>query len=455
MPGLTMPPSSLQPTRPGIRLRRPAARSAQRGAATLVVVMVLFFIVALVAAYTSRNLIFEQRTSANQYRSTQALEAAEAGLEWALAMLNSGRIDAACQPHPLANAATLDTSFRDRYLAIDVDTGRITAPPRAGGEPRRAACVFDGTNWQCSCPADAAPALADPAGNGPFPAFVLQFYDLSPDVPPAPYPAGVVRIESTGCTRLDAAGICAAGASAGDGRATVTVLAALRSALVTPPAAAMTVRRDLDLGVNMLEAVNRDASSGGLTLHVGRTISGTPHDLQGPPGTPGQQSVFEDAAMGNINFGVDRMFNSVFGMGRDTYRLQPAAVFIDCAVDCSATTVRDMARLNPGRVLWINGNFALNIADPIGTVASPVLLVVVGDMSIANAGAQLNGVVYTSGNAWGNTGALTLNGALFGETDLALAGGGRSTVVYDPDVLKHLRRSSGSFVRVPGSWRDF
>jgi hypothetical protein len=34
--------------------------------------MLLFFIISMVAAYTSRNLIFEQRTSANQYRSTQA-----------------------------------------------------------------------------------------------------------------------------------------------------------------------------------------------------------------------------------------------------------------------------------------------------------------------------------------------------------------------------------------------
>ncbi|HRZ62470.1 MAG TPA: PilX N-terminal domain-containing pilus assembly protein, partial [Rubrivivax sp.] len=50
---------------------RPTA--AARGAAALVVVMVLFFIMSLVAAYASRNLIFEQRTSANNYRSTQAL----------------------------------------------------------------------------------------------------------------------------------------------------------------------------------------------------------------------------------------------------------------------------------------------------------------------------------------------------------------------------------------------
>ena len=65
----------------------------QRGAATLVVVMVLFFIISMVAAYTSRNMIFEQRTGANLYRATQSFEAAEAGMNWALMMLNRGRID--------------------------------------------------------------------------------------------------------------------------------------------------------------------------------------------------------------------------------------------------------------------------------------------------------------------------------------------------------------------------
>ena len=54
--------------------------SRQRGAATLIVVMILFFVMTLVAAYTNRSLIFEQRTSANQYRSTQSLEIADAGM---------------------------------------------------------------------------------------------------------------------------------------------------------------------------------------------------------------------------------------------------------------------------------------------------------------------------------------------------------------------------------------
>lgn len=444
----------LQPLRLASRPSQPGGRAHERGAATLVVVMVLFFIVALVAAYTSRNLIFEQRTSANQYRSTQAFEAAEAGLEWALAMLNSGRVDAACQPHPLA----ADKSFRDRYLDIDVDTGRVTAPPRAGAEPRRAACVFDGAGWQCRCPADADPALVDPAGPGPFPAFVLRFFDVSTDAPPVAYPPGVVRIESTGCTRLDAAGICATSAASGDGRATVTVLAALKSALVASPTAAVTTHGDLKrVDTATLEAVNENDAAGGVTVHAGRTIQSPNNAWLRPrslPGTPGDQSFFQgDALMFGLN--AERMFSAVFGMGRNTYRLQPAAVFVNCVVDCTAATVRDMARLNPGRVLWVDGNLAIDIADPIGTNDLPVMLVVNGSIAVSSPDAKLTGVVYTTGTSWANTGSLTLNGAAIGEADLTLSGNGTTKVSYAPEVLNRLHKTSGSFVRVPGSWRDF
>ena len=104
------------------KLRRPGP-SAQRGAAALIVVMLLFFIISLVAAYAGRNLIFEQRTSTNQYRATQAFEAAEAGLEWALAMLNGGRVDGrlhpaspdGCAQRAFASAISISTMLGQRH----------------------------------------------------------------------------------------------------------------------------------------------------------------------------------------------------------------------------------------------------------------------------------------------------------------------------------------------------
>ncbi|OYU88760.1 MAG: hypothetical protein CFE45_24350 [Burkholderiales bacterium PBB5] len=91
-------------------LRRPAPA---QGMAALTVVMMLFFVMALVAGYTNRNLIFEQRISANNYRSTKALEAADAGVEWAVAMLNGGRVTTNCQSSNLPQ----DDDFRRRFLA--------------------------------------------------------------------------------------------------------------------------------------------------------------------------------------------------------------------------------------------------------------------------------------------------------------------------------------------------
>src|SRR5688500_9579698 len=96
------------------RLRLPTP-SSQRGAAALIVVVVLFFIQAMVTAYAGRNLIFEQRTSVNNQRATQAFEMAEAGLDFAVGLLSSGRVNTQCQPSP----GTTQTTFRERHLAVN------------------------------------------------------------------------------------------------------------------------------------------------------------------------------------------------------------------------------------------------------------------------------------------------------------------------------------------------
>ncbi len=230
----------------------------QRGAATLIVVMVIFFIVSLVAAYASRNLIFEQKTSANQYRATQAFDAAEAGIEWAQAMLNGGRIDANCN----ASVNVADTSFRVRNLNLDATTGRFTPVDwvNAGvSEPTLwPSCVRGAGGWTCSCPTNSAPVLAAPAGSGAFPAFRIRFFRVTlPDQP------GAVRIESTGCTRLDDACLQSAQGTAGEAAARVSVVLALSPALTTPPSAAMTVRGAFDAAAANTALINVDATPAG------------------------------------------------------------------------------------------------------------------------------------------------------------------------------------------------
>ena len=197
---------------------------SQHGGAALIVTLMLFLAMALAAFAVNRHLVFEQRTSANQARATQAFEAAEAGLEWAQAQLNSTqRIGADCLPS--TDPAAL--SFRERYLAIDSATGAITA---AALNP---SCVRTGSGWVCGCPASGPAGLSAPTGTEPAPAFSLQFQPASR--------VGAVRISASGCTSL--AGACQPGSTAtADATAHTEVTLALFAGLRTPPAAALTTR---------------------------------------------------------------------------------------------------------------------------------------------------------------------------------------------------------------------
>ena len=144
----------------------------QSGAATLIVVMVLFFVMSLVAAYSSKNVIFDQKTSSNLQSANVMQETAEAGMEWALAMLNSGNITDTCAPH--TDPVTPTPSFRNRYLSVAANgniIGSVAYP--AGTVTPVASCGFDSTTqqWNCSCPNDGT-AAAVPATS---PAFSVRF----------------------------------------------------------------------------------------------------------------------------------------------------------------------------------------------------------------------------------------------------------------------------------------
>ena len=440
----------------------------KRGAASLIVVMVLFFVISLVAAYTSRNLIFEQRTSGNQYRSTLAFEAADAGIEWVIARLNDARMSDDCRP--LANAAAVNVaapqpSFRERYLSIDATTGTIT--PQAD---RLAGCVFNGSDWSCCCPAAGEP---NPAfvqnGAGPYGAFWVRF-SVVPPAPTAPRP-GIVRVEVNSCTRLDPTCLrFDRTARSGDGLASLSAVLALRSGLGSPPNAPLLVRGNTVVAAGAtLAATNTDAASSGLTVLSGAAFNPAMASLQTLPGTPIADSVIAgdpQVLLPDIvpalvpatpaSNGTDRMFNSVFGMWSATYREQPSAVVIDCAAGCNASDadgVNDMALLQPGHVIYVKGAGPLRIDADVGTAASPVVIVAEGSVEFGGAPQTLRGLIYSRAATWTTANTGTVQGAIVAEQDLRIEGS--QSLVYDAGVMNRLRYMTGSFVRVPGGWRDF
>jgi hypothetical protein len=446
----------------------------RRGAASLAVVMVLFFVITLVAAYTSRNLLFEQRTSANQYRSTLAFEAADAGVEWAIARLNEGRMNDDCTElaPAAAVAAPPQPSFRERYLNIDGTSGVITVldqPAVAPAAPKIAGCVFNGANWVCHCPNAGNPTLAVPVGNGPFPAFWVRFHHtlLGPAFPNPPTRPSIVRIQVNACTRYDPA--CLGfdrQAASGDGLATVWATLALRSAMPTAPAAALTVRGAFSRDSGSDPSVrNEDPVSGGITIHGGGAVSTTGIALASIPGTPAALSFRQNDAtlalpnltiayMTPANDGRERMFNSVFGTWTTTYFAQPGVAVVACGGGCDADDVNAVVARHPGHAIHVSGAGPLRIDANIGTAAAPVLIIADGTVEFGGGTPVMNGVVYSRAADWLLEGDGTLRGAAVAERNFRFEDDD-PIITYDRDVILRIQRLNGSFAKVPGSWRDF
>lgn len=411
----------------------------QRGAAALVITMLLVFAMLIVVAYANRNLVVEARSSANQYRSTQAFEAAEAGLEWALAKLNDNTpIGEDCLPSAVSGAR----SFRDRQLRDD-GAGFIPVSWNDGGTPAplQATCVRSGGGWSCSCPAAGAPVLAPAAGRATAPAFTVEFA--------AGARPGIVRAIATGCTRGDAR--CLATLDAGhEAAASVEVAFGLVPGLRSAPGAALTSRGDVDAGASALGLHNTDAASGGVAVHAGGDVSGNALRITAPAGSALDGSIVSgDTALSGL--GGDRFFARWFGMDKAAWMAQPAATRIACGGDCSSAVADAVAA--GSRLLAIDGDLAIEGPVSLGTTLRPIVIVSTGAMRLRGAVA-LHGVVVATSIDWRDAVVeASIQGAAISEGNYS--GDAAADIVHDAAILARLQRSSGSFARVNGSWKDF
>jgi hypothetical protein len=223
-----------------------------------------------------------------------------------------------------------------------------------------------------------------------------------------------------------------------------------------------------------LNLKNEDAGAGGVTVHAGGTIPVAGVNLTGMPGTPPDRtSVLSDSSLqpaASLPAGltdVDRRFAGFFGMTPTTYLQQPGLPVLDqlaggtakpCGSPCNSATLNAWMIRNPGRPIWLTGSTGvLTIDANIGTDAAPALIITEGDVSIAD-GVTVKGLIYGRKPAWTWTaaGSATVQGAVIAEGGMTIAGAGTSTsITYDPVLLKSLRVSYGTFVRVPGGWKDF
>lgn len=460
---------------PTLKFMPQRARHQQHGAAALVVTMLLLFGCSIIAFYLNRGLIFEQKASANQVRSTAAFEMAEAGIEWATGMLNNP-LDATAECLT-PNAASAQVPFRDRYVQ-NGGTPNVTPATLAGTS--FPGCKLYGAVFECHCPAAGSTATAASTATPPTdlgtavqPGFTVTFAAVSKDGTPLGTPTypvtnvddEAVLVTATGCTAQ--AGPCVAGSTERDATATVSVILKLKPLLRAAPAAALTCGLACDVGsTGNFHVGNYDAASNGITINAGGAVPNAIGQVSTIPGQPPQNSIIANdpslAALASQTPGSctdDKMFSTYFGTTMNAYRDSKSTLQITCssANDCGSQLTT--AYNKNWRSFYFHPNGAQNMGLELNniTLGSPndgVTLVTPGGIKF-NGTSAIYGLVFSNEATNSNIG--TGNSDIFGAmiTCENYQSNGNGTVIYDPNALNSTRRDTAIFARVPGSWRDF
>ena len=426
-----------------------ASAQPQRGSIALPTLLVLLLLMGWLALAAHRSVLVEQRSTSHQVRAAQAFEAAEAGLEWAIAQINRPQpIDDRCLPTERPD----DLSFRERFIPTDTSSGALRPATWRDGTRNTAlapTCVRSNDGWQCSCPSNGLASLETPAAsNTPTPAFSIRFT-------PGPSPA-TVRLTSTGCASLG--GACQPmSASTSDASARVEVLLGHLPGLAITPQAAITILGNVEattVGSSTPGIHNPDGNSGGLTVQSGGALNSASVRLYSAPGAaPTASTATQDATLAALD--ATGLFASMFGVDLATWVSHPAVQTIACDNVCGADLARAIDRSAGNRMLHIAGDARIDGPVTIGSPERPVLIVISGSARIDGA-VTIHGVLHANAVHWSAStpgDAARLEGALVSASDIRLDGA--------VDIHRHagnlslLRQNTGSMVRVPGSWRDF
>lgn len=416
----------------------------QQGAATIFITIVLLLAVALIALYTNRGAIMEQRLSANEIRAKQAFAAANAGLEQALAFWRNGG-------NPLAPVT----------VTPPVDVTLNNPGPPVGPLSYFRARYCSSAVVPPACPprhTDAMPCTAPPS----LTEIVVLSCGWSDD------DTSVQRVTQ----------IIGPSESLG-GNVTVPLVARGTADLLNGGATVMNYFNDLTVwtgqslvGMSMTAktmvrniVTNPTASENDpfrVTVSPGCNLAGYVCSSKGA--TMGHDTVTGDTNLSLLS--QPDFFKYMFGKPVDVYRDTTATWIVDPAgtlTNRDSTSI-DSIRGMTDQVIWIEGNVngtlpsgasevigAPRMPGPPVIPAKPVIIIINGNLDLSSFNGTINGLVYVHGNVTGG-GNPTIYGAL------VVAGNatptGNINVIYDP-ILLGAAGKIGKAAKLPGTWRDW
>lgn len=436
----------------------------QRGAAALAVSMLLLFASSVIVFYMNRGLVFEQKTSANQLRSTAAFEVAEAGIEWATGMLNRPfDIDANC-----ALLSTANVSFLRRYIQTGFGGGNTGVAVTTNTFP---GCKVNGTTLTCRCPVPSGSEQVANPGTALESSFTVTFAPVNDPATGLQEPTAV-RVTSTGCTPQ--AGMCkpltagsAATTGASDASATVSVILKLNPTLRAAPSSALTCGTSCAVG-GSYDVFNYEVASNGYLVNAGTTITASPGTNYGTiPGQPVQNAIIPNDSSLSALSSADptctnsAMFNAYFGSTMAQYAASTETkVLAGCDNPSTCGGLINTAYNEGWRSFYFPDGMSLNNSAPFpsNTLGAPsagqgVNLVSPVAMNI-NGNITINGLMFSNSSNFNDlgTGTANINGAII--SCAGYSNNGSGTLSYNSAALGGTGLRPGAMVRVPGSWRD-
>lgn len=429
---------------------RPRPSACQRGVATIAVALALLLGMTLVAFFTHRNLVLEQRSAIHHDRFARAFELAEGGLAWAGTRLNDPqRLDAS--PSCVPSVAGTH-SFVERMVAM---SAAGLAP--LGGRPGCHVAPDGAVSCSCDMPPGTAAAPSAHAR------FALQLRRAAGADP------WTLEVISRACTQAgEPCDATAAGSATPDATSTVRVSYRMRPVFAQAPGAAVLVAGDVAIGGGA-RVVNADAASRGLTIVAGGRIA-TAADvrLASLPGTPAEASIVDtDDTLARLGADTDALPRALLGDSLDGHRRSPLTWTVTaapcdgrprctpCASPSECGGALAQAHARGFTQLWLDAPATL--AGPsLGSERAPVVVVTTAPLTL-DGDIVVRGLlvgVPGAGAAWRlvATGHARVHGAVASGGDLRVDGGSID-IVHDAALFAP-GRIRGEFVRVPGSWTD-
>lgn len=404
----------------------------QRGAMTLLISLVILTLITFVSLYTARTVSMEQKIAGNEFRSRQAFEAAEAGLEATLAYVNpdNGGPDRddndTLDANVLCTAACAGSDGGAAPVDIQGDTSSMIL---ANGSTVTVTVV------DISEDSDMTQILVTSVGTSSDGTASRTISLIVPTVTPLP---------NVPDNPMTTRGSMVIGGSA----------------TVYNPEGASTIWSgdNVDLGSNNSTATNiADPGDGNYPTCLGGTVICDTVRTSDKT-TMGLDVIENDASLSSLN--STEFFENFFGSSPTEYRNSMVTMDVNSGTIASIDETKNeviwaegdvtIGGLDVGCDTSISNKTAYNTVTCANANRGPVILIVNGNLTLT--GGKFLGLVFVTGNISlsGNTyieGAIVVGGS-------ASSSGGSLDVWYNSSYLK-ATNVSGPKGGAAGTWRDF